>query len=59
MCSHCSRLRQNCYYDDGSHNMTGRISIERTPVPTPGRAQETHLISSSDVTLVSELYPSK
>ncbi|KAA8571160.1 hypothetical protein EYC84_000505 [Monilinia fructicola] len=55
MCSHCSRLRQNCYYDDGSHNMTGRISIERTPVPTPGRAQETHLISSSDVTLEDRL----
>ncbi|KAB8298064.1 hypothetical protein EYC80_001832 [Monilinia laxa] len=55
ICSHCSRLRQNCYYDDGSHNMAGRISIERTPMPTPSRAQETHSTSSSDGTLEDRL----
>ncbi|RAL59617.1 hypothetical protein DID88_006476 [Monilinia fructigena] len=55
ICSHCSRLRQNCYYDDGSHNMTGRISIEKTPLPTPSRAQETNLTSSSDVSLEERL----
>ncbi|QSZ34383.1 hypothetical protein DSL72_005975 [Monilinia vaccinii-corymbosi] len=54
------RIRQAC---EPCRNVTGRVSIERTPVPvpvpvatpTPSRAQETRLRSSSDVNLEERL----
>lgn len=33
MCSHCSRLRQNCYYADDRHEAERSFS----PVPHPDR----------------------
>lgn len=55
ICSHCARLRQNCYYgDDVSYHVNQRASRERTPMPRPSRVQETPIRSSSDVNLVSE-----
>ncbi|KAM0147739.1 hypothetical protein ACHAPG_010399 [Botrytis cinerea] len=56
ICSHCARLRQNCYYaDDGSNHVNERTSIERTPLPTPTRIQEKSHVRSSDINLEDRL----
>jgi hypothetical protein len=64
VCSHCARLRQNCYYaDEGSsagNNIVDRVSIERTPAPAPVPAVHTRRLEppqrlNNDVDLVGEI----